>query len=683
MSQEPYRTPSIVVPLAISLVAHFVFLGFVLTVPMFLGQAHVKTYAITISEEPSRTTEDVRERNLKKEARSKRMSLVKRVTKRKALMAKKTTTEATVEEAANPGSSSIVQPVETQPINRALEAELARRSAPTVEVPEPEATTEEAKVEKDMTVETERQPDVPFDTNGEPTPNIEGRVDTSDRALKEPVSPVGAKAEEAAPESPPKSKTVSEEPPAPQTVGPTQPAQEAEPEPVPEPSEPDEVFEEPGWQEQVAAPRHPEVPEPEAETLDEKPVTAATETHEPEPSEIVAAVEPHEAQTVPANDFCKACTLLSYMIVNRAEEMLLAQAYGVKNSPGETPVEPTSQKPREERRAEGYIEMPVLQSRGFEIHKDYHLEPVPQVIESSPLPLELASEESMPVAVTNAIVAEAEQPAVPEPIEVINASDITNDVEPTPSAEVTNGTEPLVIEVPESRREPTIVASVDDVIVSAAVHRDTDSGTDQLAKILTPGDNRTPTQKQYITGLAAVSSEIQKSEEAASTKPVESGMPIYTQRDIEIKIFFNGNPSDMSFNVLMKGHPMDQSGTEETNITEALDEIELGADSGLRRIFSLARASKGVYSFIVKSGDSSVEGMDIEFVLHKGLDVERHKKYEDVAMGPGGRKVFRFVMPEAIFWDDDDYFTGTVESSNFITKFNDTTGLIWKEKSGD
>ncbi len=41
--------------------------------------------------------------------------------------------------------------------------------------------------------------------------------------------------------------------------------------------------------------------------------------------------------------------------------------------------------------------------------------------------------------------------------------------------------------------------------------------------------------------------------------------------------------------------------------------------------------------------------------------------------------IARILMPEGIFWDDNNYFTGNLEDSDSITKFNTDTGLIWKE----
>ena len=39
----------------------------------------------------------------------------------------------------------------------------------------------------------------------------------------------------------------------------------------------------------------------------------------------------------------------------------------------------------------------------------------------------------------------------------------------------------------------------------------------------------------------------------------------------------------------------------------------------------------------------------------------------------------RILMPEGILWSDDQEFTGNMEDSESVTKFNTTTGLMWKE----
>ena len=39
----------------------------------------------------------------------------------------------------------------------------------------------------------------------------------------------------------------------------------------------------------------------------------------------------------------------------------------------------------------------------------------------------------------------------------------------------------------------------------------------------------------------------------------------------------------------------------------------------------------------------------------------------------------KVLMPEGVVWDDDAAFTGSLEDSDSVTKFNAQTGLYWKE----
>ena len=41
--------------------------------------------------------------------------------------------------------------------------------------------------------------------------------------------------------------------------------------------------------------------------------------------------------------------------------------------------------------------------------------------------------------------------------------------------------------------------------------------------------------------------------------------------------------------------------------------------------------------------------------------------------------ILRILMPEGIIWDDPAAFSGSLESSDSVTRFNNDTGLVWKE----
>ena len=65
--------------------------------------------------------------------------------------------------------------------------------------------------------------------------------------------------------------------------------------------------------------------------------------------------------------------------------------------------------------------------------------------------------------------------------------------------------------------------------------------------------------------------------------------------------------------------------------------------------------------------------------LLEGKKGARNRKFEAVSLPPHKQLIVKFILPEGIFWDDESYFTGAIESSDSVTKFNDTTGIVWKE----
>jgi len=66
--------------------------------------------------------------------------------------------------------------------------------------------------------------------------------------------------------------------------------------------------------------------------------------------------------------------------------------------------------------------------------------------------------------------------------------------------------------------------------------------------------------------------------------------------------------------------------------------------------------------------------------LLEGKKGARNRKFEIINLKPHSELTVKFILPEGIFWDDESYFTGSIESSESVTKFNDTTGIVWKEQ---
>lgn len=85
----------------------------------------------------------------------------------------------------------------------------------------------------------------------------------------------------------------------------------------------------------------------------------------------------------------------------------------------------------------------------------------------------------------------------------------------------------------------------------------------------------------------------------------------------------------------------------------------------------------GVYTFTVEPATGQTS-LVFSLKLHDGTAYPIVKELGKQALA---RKTVlcRILMPEGILWSDDQEFTGNMEDSESVTKFNTTTGLMWKE----
>ncbi len=213
-----------------------------------------------------------------------------------------------------------------------------------------------------------------------------------------------------------------------------------------------------------------------------------------------------------------------------------------------------------------------------------------------------------------------------------------------------------------------------------------------VEEVLIQENNRIPSQEEYAFTseekkrqmTAKISPELDEEIGAEEKKPfLGISLPdVFFKKDIKIEISMNDpKTTEVSFQLIKKSHPLDKK-----NDSLNQKEIELVEDTnsdytlGYKRVFSTAKAEKGVYIFIIKNNGSKGYEADVVFHIFEGKSGERSKEYKTIELPSNTTLEYKFIIPEAIFWDDEDYFTGTIESSNTLTKFNEKTGLIWKER---
>jgi hypothetical protein len=63
--------------------------------------------------------------------------------------------------------------------------------------------------------------------------------------------------------------------------------------------------------------------------------------------------------------------------------------------------------------------------------------------------------------------------------------------------------------------------------------------------------------------------------------------------------------------------------------------------------------------------------------------------YRSLRLGPfnltgKGRSILaKFLLPHAVFWEEDYWFTATAEGSDSFSKFRHADGVSWAERKGD
>ena len=194
----------------------------------------------------------------------------------------------------------------------------------------------------------------------------------------------------------------------------------------------------------------------------------------------------------------------------------------------------------------------------------------------------------------------------------------------------------------------------------------------------TQGDSlKSDDGESQMTGITLP--EVEKAKEPAKKKP-SLGIAVSDTlfyRDIKVEIFLKkADITGISSSLFKKPHPSDNGYNRPDQ--KAVDLVE-ESETGGKIIFSVAKAEKGIYTFVMQNTAETLQKTSLMIRLLEGKKGARNRKFETINLPPHAELTVKFILPEGIFWDDESYFTGSIESSETMTKFNDTTGIVWKE----
>jgi hypothetical protein len=89
-------------------------------------------------------------------------------------------------------------------------------------------------------------------------------------------------------------------------------------------------------------------------------------------------------------------------------------------------------------------------------------------------------------------------------------------------------------------------------------------------------------------------------------------------------------------------------------------------------------AAEGVYEFQVESGPEQPGEASFSVKLYDNSSRARTSPVGNRRIA-GRESIVKVLMPEGLLWSDDSFFSGSIEDSESVTKFNTDTGIVWKE----
>lgn len=120
-------------------------------------------------------------------------------------------------------------------------------------------------------------------------------------------------------------------------------------------------------------------------------------------------------------------------------------------------------------------------------------------------------------------------------------------------------------------------------------------------------------------------------------------------------------------------HNRPMSPTEAKRVKTLAPRMARVRDTALQ--FAVETAPDGIYEFKAMGGNA-LEGSCVVTIMTG----DKKKVVRNLGTRQLGRAlIVKILMPEGLVWENDTAFTGSMEDSESITKYNADTGLTWRE----
>ena len=102
----------------------------------------------------------------------------------------------------------------------------------------------------------------------------------------------------------------------------------------------------------------------------------------------------------------------------------------------------------------------------------------------------------------------------------------------------------------------------------------------------------------------------------------------------------------------------------------------------LPEIFTL-RMKPGVYTFVLRARAVSTGNVRPILYLPEAGHLKARELRPVSLKGTSEVVLAKVLLPQGVFWEQDEWFTGQSESADTVTKFRFPEGISWTERKGD
>jgi hypothetical protein len=145
---------------------------------------------------------------------------------------------------------------------------------------------------------------------------------------------------------------------------------------------------------------------------------------------------------------------------------------------------------------------------------------------------------------------------------------------------------------------------------------------------------------------------------------------------VDMIVYLNCSGAELKVKYGWRPYPLKDKGGKERD-----NEFNMSGNDN-QRILTVASGARGIYTIGIENGSAGQEQAEVHVCIFPRDPAKRRvRKLGLIRLGGGAAadKLVRVLLPEGVFWEDDGWFSGELESTHDTIKYKQPEGIAWKE----